>query len=141
MRNTAGLALDKHGNLCIIDENNARIIKVGMPDTVSATQGLVQLLSVPNIQIKSIKDAYAYPCPFKPGLGHTVIHFSNLTSNVMLRIYNIAGELIFEKSALSGSYDWPVWNNFNEPVASGVYIYFLTDDTKEKKIGKIMIIR
>jgi len=94
-------------------------------------------------QAKTIKDAYAYPVPFKPSAGHTVINFKLYSpQNVILRIYSIAGELIFEKTGITaGTYQWNAKNNQDEPVASGVYIYFLTDDTKEKKIGKIMIIR
>ena len=48
---------------------------------------------------------------------------------------------MFEKANLSTTYSWDVKNNFYEPVASGVYIYFLTDDTREKKTGKIVVIR
>ena len=137
----AGLTIDKKGNLLIVDENNNRVIKIGAPDTSTQSSSSMRALVSPNIQVKSIKDAYAYPVPFKPGPGHTAIRFTGLTSNVQLRIYNIAGELIFEKDNLSGNYDWHAQNNYNEPVSSGVYIYFLTDDTKEKKIGKIVVIR
>jgi len=49
---------------------------------------------------------------------------------------------VFEKTGITiDPYPWDVKNNFGEQVASGVYIYFLTDDTKEKKIGKIVIIK
>jgi hypothetical protein len=136
----AGLAIDKQGNLLIVDENNARIIKVGAPDT-DTTKGKRSMLASPSVSTLSITDAYAYPVPFKPSSGYTVIHFKGLTTNVTLRIYNISGELVFEKSGIViDPYVWDVKNNWGEPVASGVYIYFLTDDTREKKIGKIMII-
>ena len=138
----AGICLDREGNLWLTDEENDRIIKIGAPavdDTFSR-----RIFTTPK-QTMTIKDAYAYPVPFKPnsGLGHTVINFKLYSpQNVILRIYNIAGELIFEKTGITaGTYQWNAKNNQDEPVASGVYIYFLTDDTKEKKIGKIMIIR
>jgi|GEM_PF-5865246 len=136
----AGICLDREGNLWIADEENDRIIKIGAP-TVDDTFSR-RILSLPRTA-KTIKDAYAYPVPFKPSAGHTGINFrlySNL--NVVLRIYNIAGELVFEQTGItSGLYMWNAKNNWEEPVASGVYIYFLTDDTREKKIGKIIVIR
>jgi len=137
-----GICLDNNGNLWIADEENDRIVKIGAP-TVDETMAM-RMFSLPKAA-PSIKDAYAFPVPFKPnsGLGHTAISFKLYsTSNILLRIYNIAGELVFEQAGITvDPYIWSVINNWNEPVASGVYIYFLTDDTKERKIGKIMIIR
>jgi len=137
-----GLTADKQGNLYIVDRENNRIVKVGAP-VVDETMAM-RMFSLPKAAM-SIKDAYAYPIPFKPnsGLGHTAISFKLYsTLNVLLRIYNIAGEMIFEQTGITvDPYIWSVVNNWGEPVTSGVYIYFLTDDTKERKIGKIMIIR
>jgi len=49
---------------------------------------------------------------------------------------------VFEQTGITNDpYIWSVINNWGEPVTSGVYIYFLTDDTKERKLGKIVVIR
>jgi len=136
-----GICLDNQGNLWIADEENDRIVKIGAP-TVDETMAM-RMFSLPKAAM-TIKDAYAYPIPYKPnsGLGHTAINFKLYSTNVLLMIYNIAGELIFEQASITTDpYIWAVVNNWNEPVVSGVYIYFLTDDTKEKKLGKIVIIK
>ncbi|PIV57223.1 hypothetical protein COS16_01455, partial [Candidatus Desantisbacteria bacterium CG02_land_8_20_14_3_00_49_13] len=138
----AGICLDNQGNLWIADEENNRIVKIGAP-TVDETMAM-RMFSLPKAAM-TIKDAYAFPVPFKPnsGLGHTAISFKLYsTLNVLLRIYNISGELVFEQTGITTDpYIWNVLNNWSEPIASGVYIYFLTDSTLERKIGKIMIIR
>ena len=137
-----GICLDNQGNIWIADEQNDRIVKIGAP-AVDETIAM-RMFSLPKATI-TIKDAYAYPIPFKPnsGLGHTAINFKLYsTLNVLLRIYNIAGELVFEQTGITNDpYIWSVINNWGEPVTSGVYIYFLTDDTKERKLGKIVVIR
>ena len=70
------------------------------------------------------------------------MHLITLGINPWQTRRTFAGELVFEKTGITaGAYQWNAKNNQDEPVASGVYIYFLTDDTKEKKMGKIMIIR
>ncbi|PIZ15906.1 hypothetical protein COY52_08565, partial [Candidatus Desantisbacteria bacterium CG_4_10_14_0_8_um_filter_48_22] len=137
-----GICLDNQGNLWIADEKNDRIVKIGAP-TVDETMAM-RMFSLPKAAM-TIKDAYAYPIPFKPnsGLGYTAIRFKLYSiQNVLLRIYNIAGELVFEQTGITNDpYIWSVINNWGEPVVSGVYIYFLIDDTKERKLGKIVVIR
>jgi hypothetical protein len=83
-----------------------------------------------------------YPNPFKPKLGHTAIRFEQLPENVTIRIYNIAGELIRrEENITTGLFSWDVTNQHNEKVATGVYIYIITDNKGGIKKGKIAIIR
>jgi flagellar hook assembly protein FlgD len=65
-----------------------------------------------------------------------------LPENVTIRIYNIAGELIMiEENINSGFFNWNAKNEAGEKVASGVYIYIITDDKGGIKKGKIAIIR
>ncbi|MFH1784304.1 MAG: S8 family serine peptidase [bacterium] len=86
-----------------------------------------------------------YPNPYKPnsGLGHTNITFDNLTQNAKIRVFNIAGELVrtMKEDDSDGRYEWNATNGSNERLASGVYIYLITDDTGAKKTGKLAIIR
>ncbi|MFH2070688.1 MAG: fibronectin type III domain-containing protein [Elusimicrobiota bacterium] len=95
----------------------------------------------------------AYPNPYKPGATGadarfdraSGIRFDNLTNKVNIRVFNIAGELVFEKDAENtvGYLDWQAVNNNNEKIASGVYIYYITnpDDTSHKAKGRVAIIR
>jgi len=86
-----------------------------------------------DIQIKAtnFSNAFCYPNPSKTGW----VRFENLPANTYIRIYNIAGELIFEKENFDINPTWDVKN-----IASGVYIYLLNNGG-DKKIGKIGVIR
>ena len=89
-----------------------------------------------------LSTAHCYPVPFKPSLGHTKITFQNLTGDVEIKIYTIAGELVrtLKKSDTNDYYDWDVRNSRGEPLASGVFIYIMKRPGETKK-GKLMVIR
>ncbi|MCX5781097.1 MAG: T9SS type A sorting domain-containing protein [Elusimicrobia bacterium] len=88
---------------------------------------------------------HCYPNPYKPnsGLGHARITFSRLTSYTKVKIYNIAGELVYnaEAETPSGELSWDVINNSGEKIVSGVYIYAISNDIGHKKVGKFAVIR
>ncbi|MFC1500986.1 T9SS type A sorting domain-containing protein [Elusimicrobiota bacterium] len=89
--------------------------------------------------------AHCYPNPYKPnsGLGHNKITFSHTTAYTKLMVFNIAGELVYstEADTPTGELEWNVRNNAGEKVASGVYLYLLTDNEGHKKVGKFAILR
>ncbi len=89
--------------------------------------------------------AHCYPNPYKPnsGLGHTKITFSRLTTHTKLRVYSIAGELVrsTEEDTPTGELSWDVVNDRGEKLASGVYIYLITDNSGNKAKGKFAVIR
>jgi len=87
--------------------------------------------------------AHVYPNPFKPSLGHTKIYFTNLTSHSKLKIFNVAGELVYEddKNTPTGELTWDANNNNSEPIASGVYIYMIINNNSQIKKGKLAIVR
>ena len=83
-----------------------------------------------------------FPNPFNPGKGEKV-KFQGLINNVSISIYNLAGDIAWEKHAvdLSTAILWDGRNKDNEPVASGTYIYIITDaDGNKKKTGKVAVI-
>jgi len=83
-----------------------------------------------------------FPNPFNPGKGEKV-KFQGLINNVSISIYNLAGDIAWEKHNvdLSTSILWDGRNKDNEPVASGTYIYIITDaDGNKKKTGKVAVI-
>ncbi|MFH1540591.1 MAG: gliding motility-associated C-terminal domain-containing protein [Elusimicrobiota bacterium] len=86
---------------------------------------------------------YCYPSPYKPSLGHTEIKFSHLTSYTNLRVFNIAGELVYrdEQDTSNGELSWAVVNNNGNKLASGVYIYLITDNDGHKAKGKFAVIK
>lgn len=91
----------------------------------------------------NLNNVIVYPSPFDVRLNHTVVTFANLTSTATLRIYKLTGEVVFEKefTTVDGNAVWDVTNKDNNKVASGLYIYLITNSDGQKKTGKIAILR
>ncbi len=89
----------------------------------------------------NLNNAYCYPNPTKDQ-----ITFAKLTERVKVRIFNIAGELVYgeREHTADNNNEW-IWrciNNDGEKVASGIYIYILQDSVSgSMKRGKIGVIR
>ncbi|MEW6621410.1 MAG: gliding motility-associated C-terminal domain-containing protein, partial [bacterium] len=69
------------------------------------------------------------------------ITFKNLTSYWNLKIFNLAGELVDEKTGDTNEAHWDGNNQAGNSCASGVYIYLITNDRNEKVTGRIVVIR
>ncbi|MFC2061228.1 hypothetical protein ACFLUV_01805 [Elusimicrobiota bacterium] len=95
---------------------------------------------------KNLDNVIAYPNPFKPnsGFGHDKITFDGITEEVKIRIFTVAGRLAREwegDTAPDYRWEWDAKNDSGDDLASGLYIYVVTADGKEKARGKIVIIR
>ena len=90
-----------------------------------------------------LRNVRVYPSPCKVEEGHDRITFAGLTGkNVTIKIFNIAAELVYKKEGImTSTYDWFLKNDKDEPVASGVYIYLISDEAGNKVSGKFSIIR
>ncbi len=84
-----------------------------------------------------------YPNPVKRPLGHNTLTFDNITSQLRIRIYSASGRLVrdIDLAGAGNAYQWDLRNNSNQEVASGVYIYMVSNDAGEKRTGKIAVIR
>ncbi len=100
----------------------------------------------------SLSSVRVYPNPFKPDSGDrslggaedtSYITIDNITQTAKIRIYTISGELvrIIEADEGVSQLEWDATNTEGEQVASGVYIYLITDKDGHKKMGRITIIR
>lgn len=85
-----------------------------------------------------------YPNPFVSGKEHDFITFGGinedrLTKEVTIKIFTIAGELVYkiEQSDCNGQIEWTPPNN----LASGIYIYLITNPIGEQAKGKLGIIK
>ncbi|MFH1369369.1 MAG: T9SS type A sorting domain-containing protein [Elusimicrobiota bacterium] len=93
----------------------------------------------PNADLNSV---IIYPNPFRPYQGHTSVTFDGLTQNAKISIYTVSGRVVRELSADSGGkLEWDALNDGGEKVASGVYIYCVTNNKGQKTIGKFAVIR
>ncbi len=70
-----------------------------------------------------------------------VLKFRNLPEKCTISIYNLAGDFItsLEKDDLTSEIAWNIANDFNVPVASGIYIYVVDAPGFGQKIGKMAI--
>jgi len=103
----------------------------------------------------NLEKVYVYPNPYKPGASgaygepyvggamYEGVVFNNLTRRCKIQIFDITAQLVFEyeKDDYDLYYLWNTRNSYGSKVASGVYIYYITDDNGGKKSGKFSIIR
>lgn len=110
------------------------------------------IVSVPTSQ-NDLSKAVVYPNPYKPGSGGAFdntsfgegVVFDKLTAKANIKIFNIAGELVAEVNETDGDgkYVWNIKNDDGSKVASGVYIYLITnpENGAHKTKGKFAIIK
>lgn len=90
-----------------------------------------------------LSKVFVYPNPCYAN-RHYELTFAELTKDVTIKIFNIAGELVrtLQKNDPGDKKNWDLRNDAYEKVASGIYIYLVSDnDTGEKVTGKLGVIR
>ena len=83
-----------------------------------------------------------YPNPYKKDdakFGGDYICFDHVSQGAVIKIYNIAGELIKEIDV--NAVELQRWNISQENIASGIYIYTVTGGSEGKSVGKIGIVK
>ncbi len=91
-----------------------------------------------NINFSLPETIVPYPNPANVSEGQKEIFFQGLPAKSKIKIYSIAGELV---KTINDAHSWNLKNDNNEEVASGVYIYVVTNDAGLKEIGKIGVIK
>jgi len=93
---------------------------------------------------ENVDNILVYPVPYKPASGGSYdaagITFQNIGVNAKIKIFNVAGELVFDTTQ-STFYIWDAKNKYGNNVASGVYIYYITSDNGKTFKGKIAVER
>ena len=95
----------------------------------------------------NLDSVFVYPNPYKPSSGGIYdsdhITFKKLSSKATIKIFNIALEHIatLEKDSSNDEYKWNAKNDSGATVASGLYLYFVSDPDGHKAKGKFVIIR
>jgi hypothetical protein len=117
---------------------------VSSPITYSARYAV---LGAPQAPLSDLSLLKVYPNPYKPSSGGIFdapsITFTNLTEQITIKIYTIAGELVWDlnEAHTNGEIQWNATNNHGETIASGVYLYLVTNDAGQKKTGKIAVVK
>ena len=95
------------------------------------------LAGTPTIK-NNLMEVIVYPNPCRVYLGQQ-LHFTQLTAQCTIKIFNIAGELVKEIEHTNGT-DEEVWTDPGK-IASGVYLYLIMNDHDQKATGKFGIIK
>ena len=87
-----------------------------------------------------------YPVPYKPNSGGRYggdgIYFTNVNEGTNIKIFNVAGEKVFETTIEEdGDFLWKAKNNAGNNIASGIYFYYIKTSDGEKVKGKLAIER
>ncbi len=86
------------------------------------------------------KNVYTFPNPVKPGYNGPIT-IKGLVENTIVKITDIAGNLVTEMNSLGGQAIWDGKNLNGNRVKTGIYLVFLSDQTGEQtEVTKILFI-
>jgi len=83
-----------------------------------------------------------YPDPWRADLhSNLLITFDHMALHSTIKIFTASGHLVRTLSADGGSTTWDRKNESGDFVASGVYLYLLTDGQGNETKGKLAIVK
>lgn len=145
--------------ICDEECTNDPLSEPELPDCAVAVDcedvALMITVSVP--PQSDMQRIYAVPNPYRTGTSAETspyyhnfpdnsIKFYNVPDEADLKIYTVAGDLVWEThhSSLDGTggiVTWNVNNKHGQPAGSGVYIYKFEIDSGDTMYGRIVVIR
>ncbi len=91
-------------------------------DVFIASEAGIQSFRTPIIKgFDNFSKVHAYPNPVRPGTSNTV-YVKGLVDEAIVKITDVAGNLIWETKAQGGQIQWNLQNFRNEKVVSGTYL-------------------
>jgi hypothetical protein len=89
-----------------------------------------------------LSNVRAYPNPFRVD-QHTVreIKFDQMPNESTVKIFTVSGQLVKSLDATTGQATWNLQNDSGETVASGVYLYLVTDSQGHEHKGKLAVLQ
>jgi Two component regulator propeller len=91
-------------------------------DVFIASEAGIQSFRTPIIKgFDNFSKVHAYPNPVRPGTSSTV-YVKGLVDEAIVKITDVAGNLIWETKAQGGQIQWNLQNFRNEKVVSGTYL-------------------
>ena len=83
-----------------------------------------------------------YPNPWRSDKNSGLpVTFANLPSGSTVKIFTVSGHLVRTLNESGGGASWDLTTDSGDKVASGVYVYLITDGQGDKVKGKAAIIR
>jgi ligand-binding sensor domain-containing protein len=103
-----------------------------------STSGGISRMTMPyRLGTQDLDNIDAYPNPYIIRFGNETVRF-DYSGLAEIRIFTLAGELVRE---IPVNGEWDGRNSAGETVASGVYLFTMTDSDKKVGRGKIFLIR
>ncbi len=73
---------------------------------------------------------------------HKMITFNNLSGNSRVKIFTTSGHLAKDLGTVNGQVTWDLTNDSGDKVASGIYVYLITDSQGDKlRVSKLAIVK
>lgn len=117
-----------------IDESNGKVY-------FSTDKGVVSFNGDVSTESTNFSQTIAYPNPVRPTYKGNVT-IKNLPNRALVKITDVVGNLLFERTAEGGIVEWNTNNSKGVPVASGIYLVLMTNvDGTETKTLKIAVVR
>jgi len=69
------------------------------------------------------------------------VTFSGLTTGTTIKLFSVSGHEVKELNTDGPSSTWDLTNDSGDKVASGIYLYVITDSQGDRVRGKIGIVR
>ncbi len=98
----------------------------------------------PNVELApELGSIRAYPNPWRSDRHSGVqITFDRLSANATVRIFTVSAQHVKTLETSNGtSITWDLTNDSGSPVASGIYLYLVTNNAGEKTSGKLAVIK
>jgi hypothetical protein len=122
-----------------------------VPSSRLDSEKAVVLFDVPSFEVfrlmtgsaENLRAVIVYPNPFRPrSAKDNVLKFIGLTDDARLEIFTISGDLVWRQSInhTGGGTTWDGRNLEGKEVASGLYVYQITNSRGEKNTGRISVI-
>ena len=109
---------------------------------IGTASGLVSFVDVPTAPVEELNSLFVFPNPFSYDKHSGGINIENLTQATSVNIMTIDGHMVRRIEARGGRINWDGRNFNGQKLATGVYfIVALDNNTEEKAVGKVLIVR
>lgn len=106
----------------------------------ATARGIVSLRGFATAPDETYSDVKVFPNPVKPGFNGFV-GISGLAENVIVKITDVAGNLMYETKANGGTATWNVKDYNGKRASTGVYLIFCAkDDGTTTFVSKIAVV-
>ncbi len=96
----------------------------------------------PNGTIVSAASPRVFPNPWRVDRDkNQEVTFDQLPANSTIKIFTVSAHWVKSLSVTGTSAQWDLRNSAGEDVASGFYLYLITNDQGQKIVGKLAVIR